>query len=90
MDCELRLDALRRERTQKRQQGSIIAAWRAGKKFGRPNVAYLKSWKRIYSQWQQKVISLVDTARTLGVARATFYRMAQRYGAAKSNEVQQD
>ena len=90
MDCELRLDALRREQTRKRQQGSIIAARQAGKKFGRPKVAYLKSWKRIYSQWQQKVISLVDTARTLGVSRATFYRMAQRYGAAKSNEVQQD
>lgn len=62
-----------------RQQAGILAARKAGRRLGRPAIAYPRSWKHVLGQWQAREISAVDASRKLKMSRSTFYRMVKRY-----------
>ncbi len=62
-----------------RQQEGIKAAKKAGRRFGRPTIAYPRSWAQILGQWQAHEISASDACRKLKMSRSTFYRMVKRY-----------
>lgn len=62
-----------------RQQDGIQAAKKAGRRFGRPAIAYPRSWKHILGQWQAREITALDASRKLKMSRSTFYRMVKRY-----------
>ncbi len=62
-----------------RQQDGIQAAKKAGRRFGRPTIAYPRSWAQILGQWQAHEISASDACRKLKMSRSTFYRMVKRY-----------
>lgn len=58
-----------------RQQAGI----QAGRRLGRPAIAYPRSWKHVLGQWQAREISAADASRKLKMSRSTFYRMVKRY-----------
>ncbi|BAL84384.1 putative resolvase/recombinase [Selenomonas ruminantium subsp. lactilytica TAM6421] len=62
-----------------RQQEGIQAARKAGRRFGRPAIAYPQGWKHIWKEWQAREISVMEACRKLKMSRSTFYRMAKRY-----------
>ncbi|SDP06176.1 helix-turn-helix domain-containing protein [Selenomonas ruminantium] len=62
-----------------RQQEGIQAARKAGRRFGRPAIAYPQGWNHILEAWQAREISVMDACRKLKMSRSTFYRMVKRY-----------
>lgn len=73
-----RQDAVQAFRSERQQEG-IQAARKAGRRLGRPAIAYPRSWKHVLGQWQAREISAADASRKLKMSRSTFYRMVKRY-----------
>ena len=62
-----------------RQAEGIASAKAAGKHLGRPAATYPPRWEEIYAQWKQQQITAKQAYETLGMKKATFYKLAKQY-----------
>ena len=67
-----------RDLIRERQAEGIAAAKEAGKSIGRPRREFAQEdFNRLYSQYQQRLTTVSDMAKKLGVSRATVYRLIE-------------
>ena len=67
-----------RELIHERQAEGIAAAKAAGKHIGRPFKKYGKDdFEKMYKQYQQRLITITDIGKKLGLSRATVYRLIE-------------
>ena len=65
-----------RELIRSRQRDGIAAAKAAGKHLGRPFRKYDKDeFNKLFSQYQQRLITITEMGKKLGLSRATVYRL---------------
>ncbi len=65
-----------RELIRERQADGIAVAKKAGKRFGRPCCKINDSeFNKCFAHYQQRLVTISDIARILGVSRATTYRL---------------
>ena len=62
-----------------RQAEGIAAAKSRGVKFGRPPKPITKKFIRLYKNYRSGGLTVTDAAKMLGVTRASFKAMAERY-----------
>lgn len=68
-----------RELTHERQAEGIAAARAAGKHIGRPRRQFAQDdFDFLYGQYQQRLVTITDMAKKLGVSRATVYRLVEQ------------
>lgn len=79
-----------RENIRKRQQQGIAVmpvvngkkvSLRTGRPTGRPSAEYPAAWEHYYSIWKNEEITAKKCIEELGLKRATFYKLVQRYEA---------
>ena len=67
-----------RELIHERQAEGIAAAKAAGKHIGRPFRKYDKDeFEKLFKQYQQRLVTISDVAKKLGLSRATVYRLVE-------------
>ena len=67
-----------RELIRSRQRDGIAAAKAAGKHLGRPYRKYDKDeFDNLFKQYQQRLITITDIGKKLGLSRATVYRLME-------------
>lgn len=68
-----------RHRIKSRQSEGIVAAKKKGKQFGRPSAEYPALWDICYKAWREGTTTAVATYTTLGLKKATFYKLVRKY-----------
>ena len=67
-----------REIIHERQAEGIAAAKAAGKSFGRPRKEIDKdAFDKLFKRYQQRLVTVTDMAKIMGVSRATVYRQIE-------------
>ena len=66
-------------RIKARQAEGIAAAKQNGRKFGRPGMEYPEEWEKCYSEWKAGNITAVQAFTSLGLKKATFYKLVKKY-----------
>lgn len=74
------LSQLERDTIKQRQREGIDLALSEGRSYGRPKVDMdMKSFRKVYRQWKDEGLSVVQAAKLLGVSRQVFYRRVEEY-----------
>lgn len=72
------LSQLEREVTRQRQSEGIELALKEGRPYGRPRTEMdEKQFRKVYKQWKNRDISVVQASKLLGVSRQVFYRRVE-------------
>jgi len=80
------LSQLERDTIKQRQREGIDIALAEGRAYGRPRVAMdEKAFRKVYRQWKDKDITVVQAAKLLGVTRQVFYRRIEELEVPKEN-----
>lgn len=66
-----------------RQAEGIAKAKKDGRHLGRPSATLPPQWEEVFEQWSAKKITAKTAYETLGLKRATFYNLVNRYTAKK-------
>lgn len=74
------LSQLERDTIKQRQREGIDIAIAEGRAYGRPKAAMdMKAFKKVYRQWKDGDITVVQASKLLGVTRQVFYRRVKEY-----------
>lgn len=65
--------------TKQRQAEGICVAKEKGKHLGRPPAAFPDGWEQEYTRWKNGEITAVAAMSSLGLKRATFYKLVKEY-----------
>lgn len=80
------LSQLERDTIKQRQREGIDIALAEGRAYGRPKVSMDdKMFRKVYRQWKERDITVVQAAKLLGVTRQVFYRRVEELEVSKGN-----
>lgn len=68
-----------RNNIKQRQREGIEIAKVKGKHLGRPRAEYPEQWTSVYADWKQGKITAVQAFNTLGMKKATFYKLVKQH-----------